>query len=830
MDFYTNVAIINDTVLYRGFSGGERVESRENFSPTLYVTSKNQTKYKTLEGNCVEPVHFGGIRDAKEFVNTYEAVDNFTIYGNTKYLYQYILSKYPKEVDYDFSQLNIMSLDIETTSENGFPSVEEAREEILCITVKDFTSKKIITWGCGEFRNSRDDVHYVYCQNERELLLKFLEYWVQKTPDVITGWNVKFFDMPFICRRIDRMLSIKHMRSMSPWNSVRERKLFVKGQEKIYYDIIGVATLDYYDLYQKFTYTNQESYRLDHIAFVELGQKKLDHSEFENFQDFYRSDWQKFIEYNIHDVELVDMLEDKMKLIELAVTMAYDAKVNFEDVFYQVRMWDSIIYDALTQENIIIPPKTESTKDQQYAGAYVKEPKPGIYDWVVNFDLNSLYPHLIMQYNISPETLLDDRVSGINVDKLLNREIDTSTLDGVTMCPNGTLFTTKKQGFLPKLMEKIYTERTIYKKKMLAAKQEYENTKDPQLVKDIAKYNNIQMARKIQLNSAYGAIGNEYFRYFRLENAEAITLSGQLSIRWIENKMNEYLNKILKSDDKDYVIAVDTDSIYLDLGDLVKNVFKGGTPSDEKVVNFLDKICKVELETYIESCYQELATYVNAYQQKMVMKRENIANRGIWTAKKRYILNVWDSEGVRYKEPKMKIMGLETQRSSTPAYFRDKLLKAYKIMIKGTNDDMIDYISDIKRETHQQSYIDIAFPRGCNGLEKYRSYSEIYKKGTPIAVRGALLYNHYLKQYKITNKFPLIQEGEKVKFIYLKTPNPIGQNIISFFNTLPKEFKLEQYINHQMQFEKSFLEPLKSVIECIGWKHERTGSLSSFFS
>ena len=830
MDFYTNVAIINDTVLYRGFSGGERVERREDFSPTLYVTSKNQTKYKTLEGNCVEPVHFGGIKDAKEFVNTYEAVDNFTIYGNTKYLYQYILSKYPKEVDYDFSQLNIMSLDIETTSENGFPSVEEAREEILCITVKDFTSKKIITWGCGEFRNSRDDVHYVYCQNERELLLKFLEYWVQKTPDVITGWNVKFFDMPFICRRIDRMLSIKHMRSMSPWNSVRERKLFVKGQEKIYYDIIGVATLDYYDLYQKFTYTNQESYRLDHIAFVELGQKKLDHSEFENFQDFYRSDWQKFIEYNIHDVELVDMLEDKMKLIELAVTMAYDAKVNFEDVFYQVRMWDSIIYDALTQENIVIPPKTESTKDQQYAGAYVKEPKPGIYDWVVNFDLNSLYPHLIMQYNISPETLLDDRVSGINVDKLLNREIDTSTLDGVTMCPNGTLFTTKKQGFLPKLMEKIYTERTIYKKKMLAAKQEYENTKDPQLVKDIAKYNNIQMARKIQLNSAYGAIGNEYFRYFRLENAEAITLSGQLSIRWIENKMNEYLNKILKSDDKDYVIAVDTDSIYLDLGDLVKNVFKGGTPSDEKVVNFLDKICKVELETYIESCYQELATYVNAYQQKMVMKRENIANRGIWTAKKRYILNVWDSEGVRYKEPKMKIMGLETQRSSTPAYFRDKLLKAYKIMIKGTNDDMIDYISDIKRETHQQSYIDIAFPRGCNGLEKYRSYSEIYKKGTPIAVRGALLYNHYLKQYKITNKFPLIQEGEKVKFIYLKTPNPIGQNIISFFNTLPKEFKLDQYINHQMQFEKSFLEPLKSVIECIGWKHERTGSLSSFFS
>ena len=829
MNFYTNVAVVNDTILYRGFDGGERVERREEFKPTLYVPSKNETEYKTLEGNCVEPVKLGSIKDAKEFVQTYEDVGNFTIYGNTKYLYQYILDKYPKEVDYDFTKLNIMSLDIETTSENGFPSVEEAREEILCITVKDFTSKKIITWGCGEFENSRDDVHYIYCQNERELLTKFQEYWVQKTPDIVTGWNVKFFDMPFICRRMDRVLSMKHMRALSPWNSIRERELHVRGQKKIYYDIIGVSTLDYYDLYQKFTYTNQESYRLDHIAFVELGQQKLDHSEFENFQDFYRNNWQKFIEYNIHDVELVDMLEDKMKLIELAVTMAYDAKVNFEDVFFQVRMWDSIIYDALTQENIVIPPKTESTKDQQYAGAYVKEPTPGVYDWVVNFDLNSLYPHLIMQYNISPETLLDDRVSGINVDKLLNREIDTSTLEGVTICPNGTLFTTEKQGFLPKLMEKIYTERTIYKKKMLKAKQEYENTKDPQLIKDIAKFNNIQMARKIQLNSAYGAIGNEYFRYFRLENAEAITLSGQLSIRWIENKMNEYLNKILKSGDKDYVIAVDTDSIYLDLGDLVKNVFKGGTPPDEKVVNFLDKLCKVELEKYIEGCYQELAEYVNAYQQKMVMKRENIANRGIWTAKKRYILNVWDSEGVRYKEPKMKIMGLETQRSSTPAYFKDKLLKAYKIMIEGTNDDMIDFISQIKRDTRKQSYLDIAFPRGCNNLGNYRSYSEIYKKGTPIAVRGSLLYNHYLKQHRITNKFPLIQEGEKIKFIYLKTPNPIGENIISFFNTIPKEFGLDRYIDYTKQFEKSFLEPLKNVLDCIGWKHERTGSLSSFF-
>jgi DNA polymerase elongation subunit (family B) len=524
------------------------------------------------------------------------------------------------------------------------------------------------------------------------------------------------------------------------------------------------------------------------------------------------------------------MLEDKMKLIELAVTMAYDAKVNFEDVFYQVRMWDSIIYDALSQENIIIPPKSDSTKDQQYAGAYVKEPVPGMYDWVVNFDLNSLYPHLIMQYNISPETLLDERVSGINVDRLLNQEIDTSTLQGVTLCPNGTLYNTTKQGFLPKLMQKIYDERTIYKKKMLAAKQEYENTKNPELLKDISKYNNIQMARKIQLNSAYGAIGNEYFRYFRIENAEAITLSGQLSIRWIEKKMNEYINRILKTGDKDYVIAIDTDSIYLNLGDLVQSVFKGRETPDEKIVGFLDKICQVELEPFIEGCYEELAKYVNAYAQKMNMKRENIANRGFWTVKKRYVLNVWDSEGVRYKEPKMKICGMETQRSSTPSYFRDKLYEAYKIIINGTNDDLITFIDKIKTDSKKQSYVDVASPRGCNNLEKYRSYSSVYKPATPIAVRGALLYNHYVREHKITNRFPIIQEGEKIKFIYLKTPNPIGENVISFFQSIPPEFGLEKYIDYTLQFEKSFLEPLKSVLECIGWDYERRGTLSSFFS
>jgi len=563
---------------------------------------------------------------------------------------------------------------------------------------------------------------------------------------------------------------------------------------------------------------------------VELGQQKLDHSEFDTFKDFYTKGWQKFVEYNIKDVELVDRMEDKMKLIELALTMAYDAKVNYSDVFSQVRMLDTIIYNYLKKKNIVIPPNVRSDKDSKYAGAYVKEPIPGVYDWVVNFDLNSLYPHLIMQYNISPETLVEQRHPSVTVDKILNQEIDFEPYKDYAVCANGAMFRKDVRGFLPELMEKIYKDRTIYKKKMIAAKQEYEKKKTKALEKEIARCNNIQMARKIQLNSAYGAIGNQYFRYFKLANAEAITLSGQVSIRWIEEKINKYLNKILKTEDIDYVIASDTDSIYLNMGPLVETVYKGREKTTESVVSFLDKVAQVELEKYIESCYQELANYVNAYDQKMQMKRENIADRGIWTAKKRYILNVWDSEGVRYDQPKLKMMGIEAVKSSTPAPCRQMIKDGLKIIMSGTEEEVIDYIDNCRTEFKKLPPEQIAFPRTASDVRKYRSHSDIYAKGTPIHIRGALLFNHYIKEKNLTNKYSLIGNGEKIKFIYLKKPNIIQENIISFIQDFPTELGLDKYLDYELQFEKSFLEPLKSILDSIGWNVEKTVNLELFFS
>ena len=828
MRFYTNVQLIGNQFLVRGVENGKRYETRDEFFPTLFVKSKKNAKYKTLSGDAVEAINPGTVRDCRDFYKKYEDVEGFEIYGNDRYIYQYISEKYPEdEVRFDISKIKLVTLDIEVASEQGFPDVESCTEEILAISIQDYTTKQIITWGVKPFNNKQSNVTYHHCPSEYELLSHFINFWMVDVPDVITGWNIQLYDIPYICRRLERVLGEKLKKRMSPWGLVSEGEIHLMGRTHITFDIGGVTQLDYLDLYKKFTYKAQESYRLDYIAEVELGQKKLDHSEFDTFKDFYTKGWQKFIEYNIVDVELVDRLEDKMKLIELALTMAYDAKVNYNDVFYQVRMWDTIIYNYLKKRNIVIPPKNRTAKGEKYAGAYVKEPVPGKYDWVVSFDLNSLYPHLIMQYNISPETLRETRHPSASVERFLNQEVEIT--EDYATCANGAQYRKDVRGFLPELMDKMYSERVIFKKKMIQAKKDYEKTPSKALEKEIARCNNIQMAKKISLNSAYGAIGNQYFRYYKLANAEAITLSGQVSIRWIENKMNQKINKILKTEEVDYVIASDTDSIYLNLGPLVERVYEGREKTSDGVVTFLNKVCETQFEPFIESSYQELADYVNAYDQKMVMARENIADRGIWTAKKRYILNVWDSEGVRYEEPKLKMMGIEAVKSSTPAPCRQMIKDALKLMMSGTEDEVIDYIDNCRKKFTSLPPEDIAFPRSVSDVVKYKSNSTIYSKGTPIHVRGALLYNHYIKENKLTNKYSLIQNGEKIKFCYLKKPNIIHENIISFIQDFPKELNLDKYIDYDLQFEKSFLEPLKIILDSIGWEVEKTNTLESFF-
>ena len=812
-NFYTSVIQRGNYLLVREIKNDKRVSQKIRWRPTFYGTTHKRSTLKTLRGENVSPVTLESITEGRNFLERYKDQPDL-IHGFERYPFVYIAEQYPDYVNWDMDKILIITLDIEVACESGFPDPQKADEPLLCITVKNQSNKAIMVWGVADYTNDRKDVRYIQCDDETDLLKKFIDFWSSIQPDIVTGWNVQFFDIPYLCNRIDKLFGEDVVKKLSPWGYVNEENVYQYGRQQQKYDIFGVACLDYLDLYRKFTYSNQESYRLDHIAFVELGERKNE-NPYETYQEWYTKDYQSFVDYNITDVELVDALEDRMKLIELALTVAYEAKVNYEDVYSQVKMWDVLIYNFLRSKDIVVPKRRISAKDDRYEGAYVKEPQTGMHKWVMSFDLNSLYPHLIMQYNISPETLITQGNGEVSVEKLLDKKVELPD-DGCAVTPNGAKFRKDFHGFLPQLMEKMYDDRVKFKKWTLDAKQRYEDTKERKYQNEISKYNNIQMARKIALNSAYGAIGNQYFRYYDRKMATAITTAGQLSIRWIENKVNGYLNKLLSTTEVDYIIASDTDSIYVRFDELISHI------NPKNPVDFLDKVAREKIEPYITKCYEELAEYVNAYAQKMDMAREVIADRGIWTAKKRYILNVHDSEGVRDTTPQLKIMGIEAVKSSTPAPCREKIKEALQIIINEDEKVLNKFVQEFRKEFMSLDVEEIAYPRSCNNLQKYRNSSTIFIKGTPMHIKGALIYNYLLNSEGVGNKYPKIQEGDKIKFLELKTPNRLQSNVISFMTRLPKEFDMKGIINYDVMFEKSFVDPLTFILDEINWNVDRS--------
>ena len=474
VSFYTFARLYGNNILLRGYDTAEggSFKKKVPFQPTLFLPTNKKSEWHTLDGTPVTPIQPGTIRECRDFLNQYKEVEGTTVYGFDRFLYQFLAEEYPGEVNYDINKIKLWSLDIETASENGFPKPELAEEEVLLITLKDYRTKKLITFGSRPYKQTRDDVKYILCETEHELLSLFVQWWETVEPEVITGWNVEAFDITYLCNRIQKVCGEHTLKKLSPWGLVSSDTKDFKGRPVQIYDIAGVSVLDYLDIYKKFTYTNRESYRLDVIAELELGQKKLDHSEFDSFKDFYTHGWNKFVDYNLVDVDLVDRLEEKMKLIDLVMLMAYDAHANYTDTFFQVRLWDIIIYNYLRDRNIVVPPNKRESRDDQYAGAYVKEPTPGGYDWVVSFDLNSLYPSLIRLLNVSPETLLNDKHPLADVEKMINKEVDMTPVDDRCVAANGAQFRKDVQGMMPKLVIKQYQERVGYKKKMLEYKQQ----------------------------------------------------------------------------------------------------------------------------------------------------------------------------------------------------------------------------------------------------------------------------------------------------------------------------------------------------------------------
>lgn len=951
-EFYTSVVQHRNKMLVRGIDvDGNAFIREDSFSPKMYIQSDDvNSKFKGIDGTPLQEKTFKTISELRKYKKQFDDVSNFRLDGQDNYIFQYISETYPQEIKYNPKLIRVFNIDIEVESSiimdnskiknvlyagtGGFPHPLESKHPITLIGIEDSITKRYKIFGFGngkdEYTKKRhlenikrgdqgtlhpDQIDYITCDNERDLLVKFLQYWITNYPDVVTGWNTNGFDFPYIAKRIEIILGEDISKRLSPHGLV---DLF--EDEDKYGNIVlkckikGINMLDYMDLYKKFNYVEPDNYKLDTIASTELGETKLSYEESGNLRNLFRDDIQRYTEYNAVDILCVSRLDNKLKFIDLVYQIAYYAKVPFETVLGTIGSWDSIIYNHLKSQNIIIPQKKiNKSKTRKFAGAYVRNPITGKHKWVSAFDLNSLYPHLIMNYNIGVETLVpfeklpdevkewrrnlfmydfdedgDPVVDGDRgrfawLERLSNKEIDLSFLKkyNLTFAPSGEFFETGKTSFLSYLMKDNYDKRKIVKKCQLRYEQEliwmqgqldgksfseittleqiennrtlneldskffYNHEDSIEVVKnkifitsnEIARTESLQMALKILLNSGYGALGNEYSRYFDLRIAESITLGGQANIVYIANKINDEVNKLNKTD-IDNRIYGDTDSVYISFVETVNiytEKFKqkyGKEPTKTEICDWLDNCISSHFEPYIERVYTEFGEYQNTPVQAMKMAREVISDESVFIRKKGYIMNVLDNEGVRYSadKPKVKVTGMDAIRSSTPEVCRHKLKEAYKVMLFGEESSLQEFISEFKKEHRKLSAHQIAKNSSANNLLKYTCEDgNIAIKGTPAAVKGALYYNDYSTRI-LGNEFEPILEGEKVKYLCLKEPNLLRNKAVSFPVFLDKKLGLDEDIDYEKMFNDTFIKPLEPVMGILGWTAEPVGTLEDMFS
>lgn len=867
MRFYTSAVQSRDKILLREVNQGQRQQSNVVYKPTLYTVVAGDAEYHTVDGEGVRPWTYDTMSQAKEALKLTPKP-----HGMERWVYSFLNETYPGKMEYDFDSIVTAILDIEVASDVGIPDTELADKPMTAISLK--TRDALHTFGMVPHVPTEADVVYHMCTDEAAMLRQFLLVWQEINPDIVTGWNTDSFDIPYTINRIVKLLGRKYALGLSPWRDFTPRKLRQKpagatgtwpaDSEKEIETPTGVALLDYMRLFKNknLVPAPYESYSLNNICSVELGEAKLDYSEYESLLDLYRRDHDKFILYNQRDVRLVEKLEKKRGLIAMVIAMAYRAKVNFEDVLASSRPWDAMTHNYLLDKKIVVPSSSKGTKTRSLLGGFVKKidndtpggSRPGLYRWVMGFDVESEYPNTIIGCNISADTFIGQipELADLNeimadggdyvsltkwlkglLDGRLNDFRDFVEKNDAIITANGCLYSRSKRGFLPELLDQFFQERQVFKQISLEASKALTSERDldrrRELEIEASRYGTLQMGAKVSLNAAYGCLSNEYYRWFNIDHAESVTSTGQLTVKWGERAINQYLNGVLGTSDVDYVIAIDTDSVYVHFGPLVDKVF-GPNPDPTKVVEFLDNVSREKIQPLLSSAFDELTRYLNAPVTRIRMKRESICDVAIWVAAKNYILNIHDEEGVKYADPKIKVVGIKAVKPSTPESCRKKISQALKLALTGNEKALGQFIEDFRDEFNSLPFEQVAFPRSIQNVERYMSDRGLSAPGTPIHVRGAILYNYLLEKHGIKTLSP-IYDGDKIRFCYLQVPNPTMEHVVSAPHGLPKQFDLDKYIDRKVMFEKAFLNPLNDILAAMGWTaNKEVSSLEEFFS
>lgn len=907
--FYTNIDTRGNKVFLRYVEEGEHKAEVIEFAPELYIKTNDPSKADaiSMHDEPLQAVQFDDHREMQKFVQQYKDVDGFSVYGTESILNQFVSRVYPGTVSYDPRLIKGAIVDIETFSgdiefqEDGsvkvidgpFPDPETAEFPVNLITLHFNQDDTFYVWGLETFKGHKlgTYVHnpesrvgklkvvYFGFDDEHEMLCHYVDFWNKTAFNYWSGWNVETFDNPYLTHRIEKICGESYKKKLSPWNMVQKNTIQGSwGKESTVFDYIGIQMLDYLQLFDKHAFMNPDNMKLDTVAQAVLGEGKVDYKDEGNLNTLYVRNYQKAVEYNIVDVNLIVLMNNKKRFFELTFTLAYLCKSNYQDTLGTVKPWSALTYSMLYDKGVRPKIKSVYEGDTQFGGGFVRDIKGGRFRWTVSCDLNSLYPHLIQQYNLGSETIIEPEdlpaevraIPNFSLDDLVNKRVDLSALKKYNICmtANRAFFKRGKKSIFNEKTRQIYADRKAVKKEMLKLEQELvdlealiekegmtpeREAKVAELEIGIASKDAHQHSLKILMNSLFGAIGNKWFKEcFDIRVAEGITLSGKLSILWIARKLDEYLNNVLKTGETrhrihhinrpaetklevmsghNYAIYQDTDSCYLDMSKLVDKMFTKEQQKNEveKIVNFLDNLFQKKIEPYIDQCYQELAEYMNADDQRMFMKREVIAPAAIWTSKKRYTMLVADSEGVRYL-PKMyhKTVGLDAVKAQFPKHCREWMLEGYKIALEGTEEQIQEMVSAKKKEFFALPIEKIATPSGVNGLEKYWDRDTLYKSGTPKHVKASLYHNHFLKKFNVQGR-TMIMSGDKILFVGLKS-NPTGCDTIAFQGSFPEEFNLRRYVDYESNWDKNFIAPMNNLLGAIRWEPTKTATVMDWFS